>query len=166
MPVGDADVALRVAAQVFSLEKGREARAGDVHLTSNPERLLGVEGQRDHLVNVVRGRVVASEVVHVAGVADEQDVDTDCVHAALHIGDPLQVFRSLEGQHRILLERAVAHLRRWTRPLSQDHPAMMKIASIAAVAMPLIQSPSRSESGSYRISTVCSPLGIGTPRSA
>ena len=89
VPVGDADVALRVAAQVVGLEEGREAGAGDVHLAPDPERLLGVEGQRDHLVNVVGGRVVAGEVVHVAGIADEQHVDPGRVHAALHIGDPL-----------------------------------------------------------------------------
>jgi hypothetical protein len=107
---GNADVALRVAAQVVSIEERREARAGNVHLAPDPERLPGVEGQRDHLVNVVRGRVVAGEVVHVAGIADEQHVDTGRVHAALHVGDPLQVLRSREGQHRFLLERAVAHL--------------------------------------------------------
>ena len=133
-------------------------RAGDVHLASDPERLFGIEGERDHLVDVVRGRVVTGEVVHIAGIADEQDVDSGRGHAALHFGDPLQVFRSLEWQHHVLLEQNCSRhlldagnsplLTRRFRPLSHDHPAAMNVTTIAAAAMALIQSPSRSESGS------------------
>jgi hypothetical protein len=40
------------------------------------------------------------------------------------------------------------HAARRIRPLSHDHPAVTIVTTIVAAAMPLIQSPDRSESGS------------------
>src|SRR3954468_9552402 len=88
--VGDADVALRIAEQILGREPGGEAGTGDVHLPSDPERFLGVEGQGNDLVDVVGGGVVAGEVVHVAWIADEEGIEAGLLHAPFHRRDTVE----------------------------------------------------------------------------
>ena len=89
MALGRGHVLVRVRNDVRIVHEHGDAGPGRVHCAPEPDRLLFVGGDDDHLRRIERPSVVAGEVELVGRTRHEEDVHADLFHAVLGARDAI-----------------------------------------------------------------------------
>ncbi len=94
---GRLHVIVGIAGYVRVRQDRRQPRAIDVLAAAEPDRPVEIERHQNRLVHIKGPAVIAGEIIHIGGIADDQRLQLRSRHARLGAGEPCCEFCFVEG---------------------------------------------------------------------